>query len=163
MSLQRRQANELFLRPSTQSDDIRFWTHPEIALQSWLAHNQAIVKHMKLHPERCVLLSQEAQIAGTRASDLITPKLPLTTQRNVTTGVDMSKTQTQKRIRIHHIVLRQELEATWQALQTLSSAPADNIPVVEWGTASLDLDAKALGDAKHRLHTRWDSLGIQAA
>jgi len=63
-SLQRRQANELLVNPNVAHEAIRFWTHPEVALQSWILHNQAIIKTTKQFPQSCVIVSQEAVING---------------------------------------------------------------------------------------------------
>ena len=162
MSLQRRQADELFLSPSTEARDIRFWAHPETALQSWLVHNKAILAQLKAYPDRCILISQEAQIAGSCVSTLVAETLPLKVLTDVANGVDMAKTRTQETVHIHNEQCQHELQDTWEELQSLSIAPADVIPTVEWGTSLSDPDEQLMRDARHRLSGQWDKLGVQS-
>jgi len=63
-SLQRRQAGELLVNPNNSKMAIRFWTHPEVALKSWLLHNEAILAMVKQYPSQCIVVSQEALIDG---------------------------------------------------------------------------------------------------
>lgn len=162
-SLRKRQAGTLFVQPSDQADRVRFWANPNVALESWLVHNQAILQHIKTHPERCVLLSQEAQIAGVNLPSLVQNKFPVHLHVHSDTGVDKTKTTLNKTIELDAKSLQQELEDTWQELQALSQAPAKNYPTVVWETINKNTSEQDVNAALQQLQASWDKLGVSVA
>lgn len=162
-SLQRRQAAMLFTQPSNESDHIRFLVNLDVALKSWLVHNQAILRQLKAHPDRCVLVSQESQIAGANLPRLVKGKFPVNLKINADTGVDKTKTTSAKTFDLDTTPLKQELEDTWNNLQALSEAPARNYPLVQWITPIEDASEQALDTALEQLKKGWDALGVPSA
>ncbi len=161
-SLRRRQASMLFTQPSSDSRDIRFWTDPSLPLKSWLVHNQAILKHLKNHKERCVLVSQESQIAGVNLPSLVESRIPVNLQIESDTGVDGKKTTLEKSISLSTHSLRQQLEDTWNELQEMSLTPAEKYPAVEW-TSIQEPSDQSLNATLKQLYAGWDELGVSAA
>lgn len=161
-SLQRRQASMLFTQPSNQSNDIRFWTDPYLALKSWLVHNRAVLKHLKDHPDRCVLVSQESQIAGVNLPSLVESRIPVKLRIDSDTGVDGTKTTSENTINLSVDSLQHQLEDTWNELQDLSLAPAEKHPTVEWIPVQEPSD-QALNTSLQQLYKSWDELGVSNA
>lgn len=159
-SLQRRQASELMLNPSTNHTDIRFWSDPDLALASWLLHNQAIIDLMKQNPDRCVLVSQEAQIAGTELVPIVNSQFDLALDTSTHSGVDVNKTQSAGTIDLFSDALKAELLSTWHELQTLSAAPVTNEPVLNWHQDATAVDMQS---RMQKLNTLWDKLGVPDA
>lgn len=159
-SLRRRQGGMLFTQPSSNADRIRFWADSSLALQSWIIHNQAIIKHFKENPSRCILLSQESQIAGANLPSLVQAKLPVNVNVDIDTGVDETKTTLEKTIQLDAIALQQALDDTWNELQALSAVKATHYPTVEWCKASEDPSDQALEETLKQLHASWDELGV---
>jgi hypothetical protein len=159
-SLQRRQANELLLNPNTNDTDIRFWSHPEAALASWLLHNKAIIALIEQHPDRCVLVSQEAQIAGTALTPIVNAHFGLSLDGSIHSGVDSSKTHRDRTVDLPSDALRAELLSTWNTLQSLSVAPATKEPVLNWHPDSAAIDMQS---RMHNLTALWDKLGVPHA
>ena len=109
-SLQRRQAGTLFTQPSDKHDRIRFWMDPHVALKSWLVHNQAILKHIKNNPDRCVLVSQESQLAGFNLASIVASRFPINLRVDSESGVDINKSTFEKTITLDAKPLQQALE-----------------------------------------------------
>jgi len=130
-SLQRRQAYQLFKHPSTEHHAIRLWLDPNIALESWILHNNAMLDIMTTYPDRCLLVSQEAQLEGTSLVHAITNNLPIDLLSTAEAGIDESKTSLIKNIAIS-TKNKAALLDTWHALQQASEAPANLVPNVQW-------------------------------
>lgn len=178
-SLKKRQAGTLLLQPSNEADRVRFWTNPTVALASWLVHNQAVLQHIKKYPERCVLISQESQIAGANLPALVQKKFLVDIEVHSDTGVDKTKTTLDKTIKLDAKTLQQKLEATWHELQSLSISPAKHYPSVVWGSNEDNAQDNAKDNAKdnannktrvedvntalQHLQASWDSLGVSVA
>ncbi len=162
-SLRRRQTGQLMIDPSTQFEDIRFWADPTLALRSWLVHNQAIIQHYKKHPKRCVLISQEAQIAGVNLPALVNSKLSVALTVNNDTGVDAEKTTNDNTIKLNAKHLQEELEDTWNELQALSDVRAEHYPVVNWNTSEEPINELELTLTLKQLQRSWDELGVPAS
>ena len=152
----------LFTQPSNQSNDIRFWTDPYLALKSWLVHNRAVLKHLKDHPDRCVLVSQESQIAGVNLPSLVESRIPVKLRIDSDTGVDGTKTTSENTINLSVDSLQHQLEDTWNELQDLSLAPAEKHPTVEWIPVQEPSD-QALNTSLQQLYKSWDELGVSNA
>jgi len=91
-SLQRRQAGELLVNPNSSKMAIRFWTHPEVALKSWLLHNEAILAMVKQYPGQCIVVSQEALIDGAPFINAVNNALLMSLDAQCDMGVDVTKT-----------------------------------------------------------------------
>lgn len=131
-SLQRRQASELLVNPSTSENAIRFWTNPEVALQSWLLHNTALLTIAQEFPEACVVISQEAVINGAPVISTINDALSLSLDTQCDIGVDAAKTAQGRELRLLSSSLQNEFEQTWAQLQGISALPTDQEPTVQW-------------------------------
>lgn len=162
LSLQRRQALDLLMQPELNENAIRFWTNPSIALRSWLVHNQALLQQLQRTPDRCVLLSQEAQIAGVSLAGAINTTWSLGLQTDADSGVDQHKTQTAPTVQLETInvdeTLIAELEQTWEQLQSYAFAPATQYPDVRW--VAPDTTTPIFDDLE-ALNIRWDEVGVQ--
>lgn len=166
-SLQRRQATELLLNPSTSPDSIRFWSAPETALDSWLTHNKALIEVVKQYPDRCVLLSQEAQIAGTRIAEIVKDNLAISLNSISHSGVDETKSVRIKEIQLTDSGIQDDLISTWDTLQSLSVAPCTSTPSIQWSDSSRT-DSNLGESGEHTeglddLNQQWDELGIEHA
>jgi len=102
-SLRRRQARELLVSPLTDEQAIRFWQTRDIALRTWLLHNNALLAHCEMHPQACLLLSQEAQLSGTNLLALANERFDLELDSNVDTGVDSSKAMMSQHIALPEV------------------------------------------------------------
>jgi len=160
-SLQRRQANELLLNPSTRYNDMRFWSNPEVALASWLLHNNALLEMQALYPERCILVSQEAQIGGYDLAANVGEKFDLPLASGVLSGVDANKTYQAANTTLTSLHWKNELIETWDKLQSVAVAPASSSPVVEW-TSHANRCKESQPDVD-QLHRLWDEIGIEHA
>lgn len=160
-SLQRRQANELLLNPNTEDANIRFWNQPNVALASWLAHNRAIIEVMKLYPDKCVLVSQEAQIAGTHLAPIVNERFNLSLETSQSSGVDVSKTRRAHSLELFSDELKEELLSTWSTLQSLAAAPAPNEPLIEWKQD--DGESVDMESCMQALQLLWDKVGASHA
>jgi len=153
-SLLRRQADELFKNPTTEYNDIRFWHDPNIALRSWLLHNRALLSHIKRFPDRCILLSQEAQLAGTSLAGIVASSFPIELDGDAETGVDTGKTMSVTSIAIEDSSLKNELQDIWSELQSVSSAAAPTEPRVDWSISTTSETSMS------SIEKLWDDLGI---
>ena len=161
-SLKRRQAGSLLVRPSSDSKSTRFWTEPQTALESWLVHNRAILNCLKDNPDRCVLVSQEAQIAGFNLPSFVASQFPVDLSIDSDTGIDERKIYREKILTLDALPVRQALEETWDELQSLSKATANNYPTVVWGKSEHDTSEEALAEALTKLKVSWNKLGVPA-
>ncbi len=157
-SLQRRQANELLVNPDTSANAHRFWSHPEVALESWLVHNNAIIAIAQQFPEQCVVISQEAVIHGAPIISAVNDSLSIALDTQCDIGVDASKTAQRKEFCVSSSGLQSQLEHTWEQLQQLAVLPTDHTPKVQWVEPQR---------ADNRIHipppsltSQWDRLGI---
>ncbi len=157
-SLQRRQANELLVNPSTSEHAIRFWTRPEVALQSWLVHNKALLATAAEYPTACVLISQEAVISGAPVIKTTNDALSLSLDTQCDIGVDAAKTAQRRELPVLNSSLKGELENTWAQLQSVSTLSADQVPEVQW------IEPQGLGLQNQitpsSLVEQWDRLDI---
>lgn len=161
LSLQRRQALDLLMKPELGEINVRFWTNPAVALRSWLLHNQAVLQQLERTPDRCVLLSQEAQIAGECLATAISNAWSLNLHTDADSGVDGRKTKNARTVQLETIdvndALVNELEETWEALQAHALAPATNFPEVDW----VEPDTTTpIFDELEALNIRWDDIGV---
>ncbi len=157
-SLQRRQASELLVNPTMLENAVRFWTNPEIALRSWLLHNNAILEIANHFPESCVVVSQEAVLNGAPVINKINDALSLSLDTQCDLGVDALKTARVQELTVLNSGLRKQLDETWQQLQSMSVLPADQVPEVHWIEPQIaDHQDDAIPSS---LLTQWDRLGI---
>lgn len=164
-SLRRRQARSLLINPSLDELDNRFWLQPEIALRSWLVHNKAMLNHFHQHPDRCLLVSQEAVVAGYSLITAVNQKFGTALNSKAETGVDCRKTRYQKQIEMSGAsdALREELDETWEALQSMSAAIAEQYSHAVWACpqdSNADHGLEELQNGKSDLIANWDALSI---
>ncbi|MEE9333697.1 MAG: hypothetical protein V3U65_06365 [Granulosicoccaceae bacterium] len=157
-SLQRRQANELLVYPTTSENAIRFWTKPEIALQSWLQHNNAILTTAREFPKACVVVSQEAVINGAPLISTVNDVLSLSLDTQCDLGVDASKTAHRRELPLLNSSLQGELEETWAQLQHIAALPNEQEPQLRWIQPQCVTVQHQATPAS--LVAQWDRLGV---
>lgn len=157
-SLQRRQASELLVNPSTSTKAIRFWTHPEVALKSWLLHNNAMLATAQQFPDRCVIISQESVINGAPVISAVNDALSISLNTQCDIGVDATKTARRRELSIPKSRLQSQLEHTWQQLQQIAALPTDEAPKVQWiDPQSVDAHNQEVPPS---LVAQWDRLSV---
>lgn len=165
-SLQRRQASELLRHPSPEDNDLRFWTRPATALESWLLHNRCALRVQADFPDRCAVVSQEALVRGAPLVRLVERRWGLGLNEDADSGVDADKARQARSIDLPDTAARAELQAVWERLQAVSEAPAEVVPEPCW--RALDIDAPSDGHrpatdaiaALEPLEPLWDRLGV---
>lgn len=158
-SLQRRQASQLLVNPNTSANALRFWSDPEVALKSWLLHNDAIIAIAQQFPDQCIVISQEAVIHGAPIISAVNDSLSIALDKRCDIGVDASKTVQRKELSVSSSGLQSQLEHTWEKLQQLAVLPTDQTPKVQW------VEPKSADNQMHilppSLISQWDRIGIR--
>ena len=86
-SLQTRQAQELVYHPKRNASALFFWENPCKALELWIRYNQAILDATLSAPDKTLLVSYEALIAGFPVIECANQQLGLTLNATADTRV----------------------------------------------------------------------------
>ncbi len=175
-SLRRRQAQFLLQNPDVSYEATRFWTNSTLALEAWLAYNQALLVHAKKHKSACLVVAQESILNGFNLVGAVNEKFNLALQENASTGVDPGKSRARARLDLpgSGLELTHNLEDTWNALQELSTAPTETFPKISWRNQISNVKNTTTGNSHpdfndnqphavsylDRLHQCWDRLAI---
>jgi len=174
-SLFRRHGQDLFLNPDKNNPSLALFQNPTSGLESWLAHNKAIIAQIKKTPDQCVLISHEAMIAGFPLVETINKQFSLHLNERADSRIDKDKITNESQISMPACdpALREELEATWNELQQLSVGVASNTPQVIWATQDNVKDESSAPDSIENngadkeqigaLVNLWDGLEVPAA
>lgn len=90
-SLQTRQAQELVYRPQRNASAVFFWDDPDKALALWVRYNQAILDATRSAPDKTLLVSYEALVAGFPIIECANRQLNLTLNTRSDTRVRPQK------------------------------------------------------------------------
>jgi len=122
-SLLHRAADEILLSPSRER--LRFWREPELAYRMWLAYNRRLLRHLRAHPERTLLVSQEGMLEGFDLVGAITERWGCGLRQPEETGIDPGRvSESALPPPEPSDTLRRELDELYEELQALSLAPA---------------------------------------
>ncbi|RHW27872.1 hypothetical protein D0Z08_06155 [Nocardioides immobilis] len=120
-SLRNRAAWQVAMRPPAPGA-VRFWSDPALAPRMWLRHNRALVDYAVAHPDRTVVVSQDALVAGLPLVQTLNERFRLGLDASASTGI---RTDAQGRFGAVPPGLPRELEAeledTWATLNDLAS------------------------------------------
>lgn len=86
-SLQTRQAQELIYHPERNAKALFFWENPDSALELWIRYNQAILDATLSAPDKTLLVSYEALVAGFPVIECVNRQFDLTLNATADTGV----------------------------------------------------------------------------
>ena len=108
---------------------LRFWKEPDLAYRIWLAYHRKLLRHLRKHPERTLLLSHHALLRGVSVSSLLRDRFGFNWE--TIPGERNNPRENHTHIDIPpptDPALRKELDTLWHTLQELSIAPAPSEP-----------------------------------
>lgn len=120
-SLNRRHSSDLLLREGRMHMHRMFWEKPDVALRSWLIHNNALLAFARAYPEDTLVISSEAIQQGFPLLWAIERRWSLGLE-DVPVGEVFNPEATARRSGRQPISDRRlipEIEATWNALEEL--------------------------------------------
>jgi len=157
-SLQKRHASELLVNPDPANTTVRLWSDPDVALESWLVHNNSILATAQQYSNECVVISQQAIINGAPLIEIVNDALSVSLNTHCDIGVDARKTTIRKELPLIKTSLQDELEHTWDRLQQIAVTPADYTPTVQW------IEPQRVNPQQQptppSLISQWDRLGV---
>ncbi|WP_129788053.1 tetratricopeptide repeat protein [Promicromonospora panici] len=120
-SLRNRAAREVVMMPPAP-EAVRFWSDPALASRMWLRHNRALVDYAVAHPERSVVVDQDAILAGFPLVQTLNERFRLGLDASASTGI---RADVQGRFGAvppgSPRELEAEIEDTWATLNRLAS------------------------------------------
>lgn len=114
-----------------------FWQQPDLAFNMWLINNQAILSFYQQHPEKCLLISQDALINNNASVARQAHKIGLARHFFSDDLVDhqlMSDSVPEYVLNMPSVALKLRLEQTWQALQRTADVTAAAEPTIKAST-----------------------------
>lgn len=120
-SLRNRATREVVMTPPAP-EAVRFWSDPALAPRMWLRHNRALVDYAIAHPERSVVVDQDAILAGFPLVQTLNERFRLGLDASASTGI---RSDAQGRFGAappgSPRDLEAEIEDTWMTLNRLAS------------------------------------------
>lgn len=113
--------------------NLSFFQTPTLAFNMWKASNDEIVSFYKKHPDRCLLISQEAFVGHSISFERHAQKIGLDPNFFDNKVVEPSLTTGSVSASVLSLLSKDEIEQlnnTWQQLQNLADVPSPDTPKV---------------------------------
>ena len=129
-SLLKRAVEVLIKHPNIDSESTQLWQNTDLSISAWLYYNQQLINYAQAYPEDCIVVSQEALLNGFDLITEVNTRFGLTLNHNVNSGVSELKVRSadSQYLAPSCAVLKNRAEAVWEKINSLSCAPACNIP-----------------------------------
>jgi len=122
--------------------NLSFWQQPELAFDMWQANNRAILDFYLRHPDKCLLISQDAFVHNNGAVADKAAKIDLDAGF-FNNAVFDQQLMTDSVPDYFYALLsdkyQQQLDNTWQRLQQAADVKAETIPALKKQSDGLDL------------------------
>ncbi|HFU75074.1 MAG TPA: hypothetical protein ENK66_02405, partial [Arcobacter sp.] len=111
-----------------QTVDINFWKDPTLAYRMWLSYNQKIIKHVEENPTNSIVVSHSGIIQGFPIVQTINQKFGFELDTSIKSAIK-KELLTSRSFTPYLLAteLKEELEETWEKLQSLSFIPSDKL------------------------------------
>ena len=127
MSLHHRACKDWLTNPTGK--ELAFWQDPSLGYQMWLAYNRRLIEHVRRHPDRCMVVSQEAILNGYPLIQELNRRYDLHLDEEAASGIDVMKVSSAiPDAPPPGEELEKELAEVWNALEEWSVAPAGAVP-----------------------------------
>lgn len=155
-SLIKRQSRELAHNEAnniseTASSSVEFWNEPDKAALMWMSYNQRILSFVNAHPDRCMLISQEALFNGFPLVDTLNKRLGLcltSEKQNVIKPDLLTETVDESIIKPLSITLIAKLDRLYDGLNSSSNAPSELVPKIV--PSKIQISPKLMKSLKHK-------------